>query len=137
MSWINSRCAHEIFYNTSHILDPQYFLQTLEHRVNSFIVNAFNTDDVKKFQLHLKLGFIKRTSFDEDDVYKIVYIATEYITIRYYPDIPYAVAEAFTDLLQRLEDIELEGSGFCIHDIDYLDCHVLRIVKDSGLMIYN
>ena len=135
MSFADSRCAHEIFYNPYNFLDPLAFLQALELGVTSFLENVFQSNDMKKFQLHLKLGFIKRTSFDEDDVYKIIYIATDYTLLRWYGDIPIKVKEAFSDLLQRfelgLEDLELEGSGFSLNDIDFLDCHVLRIVNNG------
>ena len=131
MSFADSRCAHEIFYNPYNFLDPLAFLQALELGVTSFLENVFQSNDMKKFQLHLKLGFIKRTSFDEDDVYKIIYIATDYTLLRWYGDIPIKVKEAFSDLLQRIEDIALEGSGFSLNDIDFLDCHVLRIVNNG------
>lgn len=133
MSFINSRCAHEIFYNTNNLITPLNFLQTVEMNLNSFLSTVFE-DSYKKFQLHLKLAFIKHTLFDEEDVHKIVYIATNYITLRYYGDISFKINEAFSEILERLENLEMEGSGFTIDDIDFLDCHVLRI--DNNILAF-
>ena len=132
MSFISSRCAHEVFYNINYILDPLEFLQSLELPLYSFIEKRFLQNNNIKFQLHLKLEFIKNTISEEDieDVRKIIYIATNYIELYYYGHITRKIEEAFTEILDRIENLEMEGSGFTLSEIEFMDCHVISITQN-------
>jgi len=130
---INLRCVHKNFYNPQVILDPHEFLQSVEKDVNSFLeaVMLQHGGNNIKFNFHLKMEFVKDVGDDdEEDARKIVFIATKYALINYYKSIPNKVYEGFVDLLQRIEDINLEGSGFVLDEIEFLDCHIVLLVDD-------
>lgn len=124
--------VYRIENNEENELDISSFLNKNKTNIGKLIENYLKVKINAKVQLTLKCTYEKFNEIDQNSVSSEMWYDHKFETVNKDCYSENCVSNCFTKILKTVEEKPMEGSGFTLSSIDYIDIKLVKVVLVGG-----